>query len=99
MTAAHFESVIHSHVTAAPIQSGARGIGTVAGRIIDAVRKLVQDGLDETAKVAVKQAALRVYDSINVPQIPDTIETLIKTAFRGTIDNLLDTVLGLPLTN
>jgi hypothetical protein len=99
---AYYEAQILAHVNSAPIQPGFRGIGTVAGRILDAVRQLVQNGLlaiDDATKIAIKLAALRVYDAINFPQIPDGIENTVKSMFRSTIDNLLDSVLGLPLTS
>lgn len=85
------------HAASAPIQGGFRGAGSLAGRLLDFISSHVGSlsHLDTEAKLAVKVTVLKVYDTFNLPQLPDVIETPLKAIFRPVLESGLDSLLGL----
>jgi len=93
-----FAAAIEAHVNAAPLQDTARGQFSLGGRIVDAVRDRLStlgDGVSTEVKTMILNAALKVYDKFNFPQIPDAIELPIKATLRPILETLLKKLLGL----
>lgn len=93
-------SDIESHVFSAPIQDTARGQFSLGGRIIDAVRDRIENlggllSLGDDVKKMLRDAALQVYDKVNLPTVPDLIELPIKQALRPVVEALINQILGL----
>lgn len=98
MTTEQFAEEIHAHVFGAPLQDEARGSFSARGRIVDAVRNIVGrlgDAISTETKQALLTAALQVYDLINLPTVPDVIETPVKQMLRPVIESMVRGLLGL----
>lgn len=100
MTIDNLAEDIESHVFEAPLQDTARGQFSLGGRIIDAVRDRIQNlggllTIGDDVKKMLRDAALQVYDKVNLPTVPDMIELPIKQALRPVIETLLNQLLGL----
>lgn len=97
---ANFQSLIRSHVEADALSDGFRGIFSLGGRVLDAVRNL-SINLDDAGKRQLKDAALAVYDvaakAIDVPLVPDATELSIEAWLRSVLSEQIDKLLGLSL--
>jgi hypothetical protein len=95
-----FQSLIQSHVDAAPLQSGEfRGAFSLVGRILDGLRKAAEGiTLDDESKAQLKAAALAVFDvaakAIDIPLVPDATELSIEAWLRSMLAERIDVLLA-----
>jgi hypothetical protein len=90
------QAAVSSHIEADALAPGFRGIFSLGGRVLDAVKKL-KASVTATEKEKLKTAALAAYDvaasAIDIPFLPDaqerSLETWLRELLAAQIDRLL----------
>lgn len=85
-----FATTIKSHVNSSAIQPGFRGAFSVLGRILDAVKNIVETvggGMTPDIKAQLEAAACQVFDQLVI--LPEPFDALSDVLFKSALDKLL----------
>ena len=92
-----FQAAVAAHIEADALSTGFRGVFSLGGRVLDAVRKL-KAGIAADDKAKLKTAALAAFDvaaaAIDIPYLPDAQERSLETWLRELLATQIDRLLA-----